>query len=102
MLSLIGLVNNVIIRQVNKMNAKKYNYNQKLKNLETRSIKTKTPLVERKIVTDFNLIPEGNWCLPVFIETAPEVERNKIKKWQSSKINRYFLTNIFKVITDIR
>ena len=50
-----------------------------------------------------NLKLKGSRFLPVFIETAPEVERKKIKSWQSSKIHRYFLkTNIFEVITDIR
>ena len=74
-----------------------------VKKMKTRSIKTKRPLIEHNTVTDNNLKPTGNPFLPVFAETAPEVQRKKIKELRSSKINRYFLkTNIFKVITDIR
>ena len=40
---------------------------------------------------------------PVFTKTAPEYEKNKIKKWKISKIHQNSLkTNMFKVITDIR
>ena len=51
----------------------------KLKNKKTRSIKTKRPLVEYKTVTNINLLLTGNRFLPVFTETALEVERNNIK-----------------------
>ena len=65
--------------------------------MKTRS--TKKPLVEYKTVTDVSSLLTGNWFLLVFTETAPEVERNKIEYWQSSKAYIYFLkTNIFKVI----
>ena len=74
-----------------------------LKKMKARSIKTKRPLIEHNTVTDNNLKATGNPCLPVFAETAPKVQRNKIKGLRSSKINQYFFkTNIFKVITDIR
>ena len=63
------------------------------------------PLVEYKIVTDFKIKITESRILPVFIETASEVERRKKKSLQekSSKNHRYFLKKyIFKVITDIR
>ena len=39
----------------------------------------KRALVEQKIVTDFNLEPKGSLFLPVFTETAHEIERTNIK-----------------------
>ena len=68
-----------------------------LKKLKTRSIELRRTLVEHKTVQDINLRPTGNQFMSVFTETAPKAERNKIKKLQSSKINRYFL--IFKIRT---
>ena len=51
----------------------------KYRKLKTRSIKTKKPLVEHKSIADFNLQLTASNLLPVFTESAPEVERNKIK-----------------------
>ena len=62
---------------------------------ETRSIKVRKTLVEYKTNSNNNLLLKQNRFLPVFTEAAPEVERKKVKQWQSSKIHRYFLkTNI--------
>ena len=73
------------------------------KKLKTFSIKTRKTLVEYKTVSNNNLLLTPNWYLPVFTEAAPQVDRNKIKSWQSSKIHRYFLkTSIFKDIRDVR
>ena len=70
--------------------------------LKTRSIKPKKPLFEYETVTDINLGITGNLFPPVSNETAPEVEENRIKLWQSSKTHRLFQTNVFKAITDLR
>ena len=53
-----------------------------LKNLKKkwkrRTIKTKRPSVEHKTVTEIKLSSTGN-CFCFFTETAPKVEKNKIK-----------------------
>ena len=41
-------------------------------------IETKKPLANYKSVTDIELKLTGNWFRPIFIETTPEVGRNKI------------------------
>ena len=70
-----GFVKNLIIWQGNKMNIK---YAIMLKSKGVVS-KQKRPLVKHKTVTDIKLKPKRNRFLPVFTETAPGVERNKIK-----------------------
>ena len=46
-------------------------------------IKTRKTLIENKTSSNKKLLFAGNCFLPVFTEAAPEVERNKIKYWQS-------------------
>ena len=48
------------------------------KEMKTRSTKIKKALVEYKTVIDINLEIVGSHFPPVFTETAPGVERNKI------------------------
>ena len=52
-----------------------------------RSTKIKKPLVEDNVATDIILKVTENWFPHLFTETALEVERNKKKQWQSSKIH---------------
>ena len=47
----------------------------KKKCIKWRCIKTMRMLVEQQNVTVINLYPTAKWFLPVFTETAPEVEK---------------------------
>ena len=47
--------------------------------LKTRSIETRETEVEYKSDSNNIVLLTLNWFLSVFTETAPEVERNKIK-----------------------
>ena len=51
----------------------------KKEKLKMRKTKIKKPIDEDKPVTDINLKLTGSQFLPVFTETLPEVERNRIK-----------------------
>ena len=57
--------------------------------MKTRNIK-EMPLKTYKTITKINLLLTRKQFLTFFTETAPEVERNKVKDWQSLKIHWYF------------
>ena len=74
-----------------------------LKKIETRSVKTKNPLVKYKSITDIILLTDRNRVFDCFYRDYAKAERNTRKWWQTSKIRPHFLkTNEFKVIRDNR